>query len=257
MKKIEWQPTEELGSRLRFKEDSSAVAVNRNKPFASWNMHEDDAPILRYLFRNARPGRHLEFGTWQGFGTLCCLEECAATVWTINLPDGEILPDGSWAYSQKFAEDQALPSSLKKVSFHVPESSGSQVFTYYQTDSLGFIGRLYREAGLGHRVCQIFCDSQAWDTSNYPAEFFDMVFVDGSHITDIVMNDTMKSMAMLRPGGLILWHDYYPRDYEGGEVSEVVQGVSSAIDALRPRLESDLSDLFWIEKSQLLLGVRS
>ena len=58
------------------------------KPLTKWNMEIDDAPIFRYLYRNIMPLRHLEFGTWQGTGVLYCLEECDATVWTINLFEG-------------------------------------------------------------------------------------------------------------------------------------------------------------------------
>ncbi len=69
--------------------------------FNDWVMARDDAPILRYIFKAHQPKRHLEFGTWQGLGTCLCLEETEATVWTINLYDGETKPDGNWAYGER------------------------------------------------------------------------------------------------------------------------------------------------------------
>ena len=39
----------------------------------------------------------------------------------------------------------------------------------------------------------------------------DLVFVDGAHSYDYVKNDTEKGLEMLRPGGVIAWHDCNPR----------------------------------------------
>lgn len=35
----------------------------------------------------------------------------------------------------------------------------------------------------------------------------DFVFVDGFHCYEYVKNDTEKGLEMLRPGGIIAWHD--------------------------------------------------
>jgi len=39
---------------------------------------------------------------------------------------------------------------------------------------------------------------------------FDLIFVDGSHAASYVRSDSEKALAMLAPGGLLLWHDYSP-----------------------------------------------
>jgi len=249
---IEKLPIKDLASRMCIAENSAFLAVD--KPLSCWNMQADDAPILRYLFRNIRPGRHLEFGTWQGFGTLCCLEECLATVWTINLLDGETRQDGSWAYSQTVPEGVEAPTFSKNITFHNVNNSGSDA-TYYQTDALGFIGRLYLEAGMGRRACQIYCDSRHWDTSNYPAGFFDSAFIDGGHQKDVVISDTRKALSLVRPGGLFLWHDYC-KDQIVLENSPIARGVVAAVDSMLPLLRSEMAELFWIYKSQILLGIR-
>jgi predicted O-methyltransferase YrrM len=246
--------TEDIASFFHFNEPSLSVATDRNKPLSEWDMEKDDAPILRYLFRNLKPRRHLEFGTWQGFGTLCCLEECSATVWTINHPDGELKTDGSWAYSQKFSEEEKLPSVSKNVIFDNPNNP-ERPFMYYQTDCLGFIGRMYIDAGLGHRVCQIYSDSRKWDCSNYPEGFFDSVFIDGGHKCDIVHNDTLKAIPLLRSGGIILWHDFYI-DNSLHDNLEAVNGVTKGIDTLQSYLQKELSAMFWLDRSLLLMGVK-
>jgi predicted O-methyltransferase YrrM len=42
----------------------------------------------------------------------------------------------------------------------------------------------------------------------------DLVFVDGAHSYEYVKNDTEKGWEMLRPGGIIAWHDCTPNHPE-------------------------------------------
>ncbi|HQH70675.1 MAG TPA: hypothetical protein PK360_01215, partial [bacterium] len=91
-------PVQELHQKMGWPALLDYPAASLRKPLTQWKMEIDDSPIFRYLYRHFRPRRHLEFGTWQGTGVLYCLEECEATVWTLNLPRGETLPDGSPAY---------------------------------------------------------------------------------------------------------------------------------------------------------------
>ena len=180
-------------------------------------------PYFNFLYQAHQPRRHLEFGTWQGWGTSLCLESCAATVWTINLPDGETRSDGTWAYGERVTDSSNAPHGIVTANFGEDELGPR---TYHRTDAGGYIGRFYREKGLGHRVCQIYCDSRDWDTSNYPADFFDSVLIDGGHQPDVVINDTRKSLQVLRPGGLIMWHDFCPLP-EIRSQFESVKGVTA------------------------------
>lgn len=229
-----------------------AAPTARNPGWAAWKTEQDDALILRYLYQNHRPRRHLEFGTWQGFGTCLCLESCAATVWTLNLPDGEAKADGSWAYGERVADDVKSPPGAVSVNYGQDEAGPR---TYHRTDATSYIGRYYREKQLGNRVCQIYCDSRAWDTSAYGPSFFDSVFIDGGHQTEVALSDTRKALPLLRPGGLMLWHDFCPQpDVIAG--SPAVQGVTAAIESLRPELQDQCSALFWINPSYILLGIK-
>ena len=224
-------------------------------PYDKWEMQKDDAPILRATFNAFQPKRHLEFGTWQGFGTLCCLEECDATVWTINLLDGEKREDGSWHYATLLDEGETPPPSSKTQTYYNNDNP-DEPYVWHQTDSHGYVGRLYREAGMSHRVCQIYCDSKYWDSSNYPSDFFDTIFVDGGHLPDVVKNDTAKGMQILRPGGIMLWHDFNPTQ-DVIDNSEVVSDVVKAITDMHPILEKEFSSLYWVERSLLLLGIKA
>ncbi len=236
---------------LGFPEKLQTLETTLEKPLADFKMEVDDAPIFRYLYRNFSPRRHLEFGTWEGAGVLLCLEECNATVWTVNLLEGELRPNGTWAYGREFSESEPLPEWARKQT--VVDSGATR--NYYQTDSRGFIGRHYLEKNLGHRVCQIYCDSRNWDSSDFPPDFFDTVLVDGGHTKDVVLNDTKKGLAVLRPGGLIMWHDFYVSDKPFAGGSSLV-GVVEAIQENLSFLGTYLSDLFWINPSWILVGVK-
>lgn len=234
------------------------------KPLLEWKMEVDDAPIFRYLYRTFQPSRHLEFGTWRGVGLLYCLEETQATAWTINLLDGETRSDGSWQYYEGI--DFPHPSFLSRFLFnpkkHIPvyvptwshlKETNSMVT--YQTDSLGFIGKYYLEAKFGYRVCQIYCDSREWDISNYPPGFFDTVLIDGGHSPDVVTNDTIKALQLVRPGGLIMWHDFCPQPEVRNSCSSTA-GVFEAIKQNWEWLNQQVKDIFWINPSWILVGIK-
>lgn len=220
--------------------------------YAKWQMELDDAPIFRWLYRAHFPKRHLEFGTWQGFGTCLCLEACDATVWTLNLPEGESRPDGTWAYGHRMNQQEQCPQGAVIASFGTDASGAA---TYIRTDAGGSIGRLYREKGLGARVCQVYCDSRDWIAAPYPSDFFDSVLIDGGHDAEIVVSDTQKALSVLRPGGLILWHDFCLDDSIAA-TNAAVAGVRNGIWKLLPDLEMQLSSLFWIEPSFILIGIK-
>jgi len=238
----------DIGARLR---SSLAAPAASTRPFDEWEMARDDGPVLRYLWTVQQPKRHLEFGTWQGWGTCLCLETTDAGVWTINLPAGESKADGSWAYAEKASPELARPGVVSVT--YGDKFTGPIV--YHRTDAGSYVGWMYREKGLGHRVCQIFCDSRDWDVSVYPSNFFDSVFVDGGHQTDVIISDTRKALSVLRPGGMIIWHDFCP-EAQASEGSPVVQEVTRVLQALLPEISSLFSCLAWIRPSMVLLGIR-
>ncbi len=251
----------DLHTRLGISTPIDYPIESLTKPLTNWKMEIDDAPIFRYLYRNLRPQRHLEFGTWQGTGVRYCLEECDATVWTINLLAGEVQADNTWRYSNwKDTIASRLFQWARKRAHYAPNWVRGRVrlpqgLLVYQSDSIGSIGKFYLEAGLGHRVCQIYCDSRDWDISNYPAGFFDSVLIDGGHTTDVVTSDTFKACQVVRPGGIVMWHDFCPLP-EVQRPDGMGSGVLRAIENLWPRLCREMSDIFWIRPSWILIGIK-
>ena len=195
----------------------------QDKPLDLWKMETDDAPILDWLWRLWRPRRHLEFGTWEGFGATLVGQATDAEIWTINLAQGESGGDGESLYGE--------------------------------TDSAGNIGWRYRAAGLAPRVHQLLCDSRAFDTAAFAGDFFDTVLIDGGHTPELVANDTDKALRLLRPGGLCVWHDFCP-DPVALSRNLAPLGVVQAIVANLGRWRPLFDRLYWIRKSWILVGER-
>jgi predicted O-methyltransferase YrrM len=240
----------ELSDVLGFAENVQYLPHTPN--LVDRKMERDDIQVIRYLMRNLKPRRHLEFGTWQGAGTLAVLEETEATVWTINPWGGESSDTGAPVYSSTY-DANTLPSSVRS-SFPGPLLWRDGASFEVRTDAGGMIGRMYREVGYGGRVCQIFADSREWDISNYPPGWFDTALIDGAHNEEVVINDTYKALALVRDGGLILWHDYCPVA-RVLDAAESCRGVVAAIDAIGHDLQGLFDRMWWIEDTWLLLGI--
>jgi hypothetical protein len=54
--------------------------------------------------------------------------------------------------------------------------------------------------------------SSSWATASVRRDAvsrrLDLVFVDGSHARSYVESDSRKALRMVRPGGIVFWHDY-------------------------------------------------
>ena len=145
---------------------------------------DTEAWILAVLAKGTR--RLFEFGTCTGK---------TAYLWARNQSDGgsvitlTLRPDQLDAYRAAPGDDPAAESYAKQ------ESRFSR-FLYTATD-------------VEPRVTQLYGDSKQFDETPY-AGSCDVVFVDGSHAHSYVVNDSAKALRMVRPGGLVLWHDYSP-----------------------------------------------
>jgi hypothetical protein len=66
---------------------------------------------------------------------------------------------------------------------------------------------LYTGTPVEQRIRQYFGDSKEFDETEWRGRC-DVVFVDGSHAYSYVQSDTQKALRMVKPGGIVLWHDY-------------------------------------------------
>lgn len=140
--------------------------------------------ILAVVAKDAR--RLFEFGTCTGK---------TSYLWARNQPEGGTVttltlgPGQTAAYAAAGGDDPAAEAYAKA-------ESGFSRFLYTGTDAES-------------RIVQLYGDSKQFDEAPWAGQC-DAVFVDGSHAYSYVVNDSAKALRMVRPGGLVLWHDYSP-----------------------------------------------
>jgi hypothetical protein len=74
---------------------------------------------------------------------------------------------------------------------------------------------VYTGTDVSNKVVQLYGDSKAFEDLPF-AKSCDLIFVDGSHARSYVESDSAKALRMVKPGGLILWHDYRGPHRSGG-----------------------------------------
>ena len=159
--------------------DDTTVQLTRIADVAG-NISPAELMIIAALVKQRKPALCFEIGTFDGRTT----ENIAANqpenghCYTLDLP-----PEG--------AETAALPLACGDITYIKKDQSGARI----------------SQAAREGKITQLYGDSAVFDFSPYFGNV-DLMFVDGSHSYDYVLDDTEKAHQMVRPGGLILWHDY-------------------------------------------------
>lgn len=153
--------------------------------------------LIMQLVAMLRPKRIFEIGTSQGRGTaLMAMNTTDDTrIFTLDLPPEAQVPAG--------ATDRHLIELARRE-----------------------LGIAFRDTNWAAKITQLLGDSTRFDYTPYH-DSIDMVTVDGSHSYPFVFADSMNAFRMIRPGGIILWHDY--------ESMRSEYGVSRFVDDLRYR----------------------
>jgi hypothetical protein len=133
-----------------------------------------EAQVLTRSLRVLRPQSLFEFGTFHGATTLQLAANASegATITTIDL-----------------AEDDPLRGDSKTVDVAPVQ-----------------VGRCYRGTPFASRIRQLFGDSTKFDFTPLAGQF-DWVFIDASHTYECAKADTESALLIVRPGGIIFWHD--------------------------------------------------
>jgi predicted O-methyltransferase YrrM len=145
------------------------------------NITLQELSVITALVKQTRPTRILEIGTFDGRTTLNM---------AINSP----------AEAQLFTLD--LPKTqLDSTKLHI--TTGDRVFVDKPES-----GARFKSTEQARKITQLYGDSATFDFAPYFGTI-DLVFLDGSHSYEYVLNDSRIGLKLLRDGrGVILWHDY-------------------------------------------------
>jgi predicted O-methyltransferase YrrM len=100
------------------------------------------------------------------------------------------------------------------------------------------VGVQYKETPYADKIKQVFADSANMNWSQLPGPF-DFIFIDGCHYYEYVKKDTENALRVLRPGGIIVWHDY-----------GMIKDVSRAVDETSKKLQ-----IYAISGTRLAVGL--
>jgi predicted O-methyltransferase YrrM len=188
--------------------DGQAVEIGVIDPDTKHPNHVDMLYVCA-IARHVRARRVFEFGTYPGRTTFHLARgEHVQAVYTLDLDPASSYP-----------ADLKIGRAVKAV--HERQLQG----------------HFFRTQEAGRLVTQLHGDSRTFDYAPY-RESMDLVFVDGGHTYDLVVNDTVHAFSILAPGGVIVWHDFAPK---GRDVTTFARELSKE------------HPLFWIQDTSLLV----
>jgi predicted O-methyltransferase YrrM len=157
----------------------------------------------------AKDAQHMfEFGTATGRTTY---------LWARNAPAGARI--GTITLHPDHGADYRTAAGDSVVSTRdAQDESRFDAFVYSGTDVAG-------------KVTQYFGDSKVFDEGDWVARC-DIVFVDGSHAFSYVASDSAKALRMVKPGGVVLWHDYRA-DAPGRDVRRCLDALAMKLPLVR------------------------
>jgi predicted O-methyltransferase YrrM len=164
------------------------------------NVRPSELGILAALATDCADGTNLfEIGTFDGRTTLNLVLNAPTRcqVYTLDLPP-ELATKFAIAEGERHMVEKPKPGARYEQ------------HRAAQPDAIG-------------RIHQLLGDSATFDYSPYHGSC-SLVFVDGSHAYDYAMSDTRAAMQLVRPGGVIIWHDY-----------GIWEGVTKALEELEQR----------------------
>jgi predicted O-methyltransferase YrrM len=150
------------------------------------NISLEELSILNLFAKVYKPDSIFEIGTFDGRTTLnlAINSHPDTKIYTLDLPEN-------------ISADTALPVNPGDLG-HIHGNIRGARFRDKDKDAFPEI----------KKIVQLFGDSATFDFSPY-LNSMDMVFVDGAHSYEYVINDSKIALKMLRNGkGIIIWHDY-------------------------------------------------
>jgi hypothetical protein len=168
------------------------------------------------------PGGISDLETW----VLCNLVKEARLVFELGTATGKT----TWLLARNAAADARIVTlTLSPATAHEYRAGRGDDAAAQSAalDESAFASFVYSGTAEAAKVTQVFGDSKAFDESPY-ADQCDLVFVDGSHARSYVESDSRKALRMVKPGGIVLWHDYAGPHHS--------PGVFAALNALAREL---------------------
>jgi predicted O-methyltransferase YrrM len=167
-------------AEVGWKQDQAVIRTRYGDTDAMGGVNPGDRRALYYLTTALDPSDVLEIGTHIGASTIhigLALKRLkhGGKMITVDVADVNHPDYGPW-------KQLGLPASPKEAAIQL---GCVELITFHTGSSLDFMIKTRRR--------------------------FDLIFLDGDHRAQTVYREIKSALSVLKPGGLILLHDYYPR----------------------------------------------
>jgi hypothetical protein len=143
-----------------------------------WNARLDEQLDLGILARGIPARRVFEIGTFDGDMThYLAAQVPEAHIWTLDL----------------------TPAEFDRINIEHTD--------WFQGEG---IGREFHNTPEESRITQLRGNTETFDYSQWRSSM-DLVFVDAAHDYAHVLQDCHNALALARPGGWVVWHDFVPQ----------------------------------------------
>ncbi len=149
--------------------------------FEDGNISEYETECICRIVKSHNPSAVFEIGTFNGRTSLNMAANMSpdSLLYTLDLPQTEVT----------------------KTKLRI--KSGEKKFIEKPASGMQFSGTPYEKM-----IIRLYADSAKNDYSPYLNKI-DLVFIDGSHSYEYVINDTKVALKLLGNGkGIVIWHDY-------------------------------------------------
>lgn len=102
------------------------------------------------------------------------------------------------------------PDEARVITFDLPDhaaAAGEGAGPDFRQFGLGQPGRMFAGTPQAAKIEQVRADTTTYDWSALEGRV-EFLFIDGSHTYEDVAKDGESALRMVKPGGLIVWHDY-------------------------------------------------
>ena len=173
-----------------------------------------------------------DFETW----IICNLAREAEQIFEFGTPTGKT----TYLLAANAPQARVMTLTLSPEDLDAYQESAGDTLTdsIAAKDVSRFDNFYYQGTEEEDRIVQIFGDSKEFDHAPHKGKM-DLIFIDGSHAKSYVESDTQKALEMIKPGGIILWHDY--------RGPKRAKDVFSVLNNLSKRL-----DLVWIANTSFV-----
>lgn len=160
-----------------------------------------DRRALFYVVKALRPTSTLEIGSHVGASTVHIGAAMASGSRLVTL-DIQDVNDGPSAYWRTFGLQRSPRQMLTELNKNLD-------FSFVTSDSVAFL--------------------------NKTDQRFDLIFLDGDHSKETVLEEVPKSLTVLNRNGVILLHDYFPDSKPLWSDGSIISGPFEAMEELRMR----------------------